>query len=317
MPMAALDGEGKRLTARDFSPLRWDEMRLRGRRRRAVLFCQWCHSPMHPVRNQWGTPFFAHNPGSSCPDAKPQSAAHLTIKDNLVVSIKGVPGWHASVEEPMTLSDGLMYVADVVAHPVTPKKAPWVYEVQVSDQTEEVTAKRHEERIRGHGRCTWVTTRRRSWSTRYPSCQVASDRETVIGGIWKDLDEEMEPTPLGEIMSGFLTDRLSWLQGYGFMPLGAWSSAVSRPRPVLRPSGRFSATGDHIEDYCRNAPGALSRFWSPETVATWDDDDWFLKARMAQVTLAAGKPINEVEAEAIRRWPKPIGLLDPLPSDWK
>lgn len=317
MPLAALDEDGRRLTARDFTISEWDAMRG-VRRGRMGFFCQFCLAAMHPKRNQVGTPFFAHNAGSSCPMAAGESGAHMTIKDNLVQSIKRVPGWRATVEERKVLEDGTEYFADVVAHPEKAKKASWVYEVQLSDQTEGETARRHQERIQGHGRCIWVTNKRTDWSTSYPSCRLGPDRETVVDGIWKNLDEKMEPTPLPRIVDGFLSERLSWLDRWGFMPTGAWAQAINDPvaqRNRVLPRGLFAfGDGEHVSDDCRVIP-VRSHFFSPEVLATWDDDKWFLYARMAQSRRAARQPLNDVDVEAIRRWPHPIPPNGPLPSE--
>jgi hypothetical protein len=316
VPLAALDEDGRRLTARDFTISEWD--RMRGvRKGRRGFFCQWCQSPMHPRRNQLGTPYFQHNPGSSCPAAAGESEAHLTIKDNLVQSIRGVTGWRASVEERKILPDGGEYIADVVAHHEKAKKSDWVFEVQLSQQPEAETARRHQERIRGHGRCVWVTNRRTDWSTRYPSCQVGSDRTSVVDGLWRNLDEKMPPTPLPQVVDGFLADRLAWLDQWGFMPTGAWASAINDPvarRNRVLPLGTIAfADGDHVDDRCDVVP-VDSHFFTPEILAAWNDDDWFLKASMAHGRRIARVPLNDVDVEAMRRWPHPIGPYEPLPS---
>ena len=58
------------------------------------VFCPYCHGEMHPKRMAaTGTPFFGHNPGSSCPMAgRPgESMEHLALKDRLYVAIRGGP----------------------------------------------------------------------------------------------------------------------------------------------------------------------------------------------------------------------------------
>lgn len=313
MPLTALNDDGGRLTARDFTVESWDAMRGQ-RRNRQGFYCPWCHSSMHPKRlNSTGTPFFSHDAGANC-SHPPETAAHLAIKDGLVVSINSVRGWHASTEEPASLEDGTRYVADVVAHPddeATGARKPWVYEVQLSPQTEDDTERRHNERVQGHGRCVWMTQRRYEWSDRYPACVVSSeDHSLVIDGIYSTMEDKAPPMPLATLVRDFHTaPGLVWVDGVGFIPQGAWVPNYRRPERRRR---RLPETPGTVADFCDREP--MPGLGPAMFVADWTEDHWFGRARMAQVRAKSGAPLDDIDKEALRRWPHPIRMSEQPPS---
>jgi hypothetical protein len=290
------------------------------RKGRRALFCTYCNGEMHPKRIRvTGTPFFAHNPGHSCPFAggPGESMEHLALKDRLYVAIRDVPRWKADLEvpgvDPLT---GEHYAIDVAAFPEDDRKAPWAYEVQLARQTEAETLRRTAQRERGHlARVVWINDRARDWSTRFPSVMVDDDHRTVIDGVFVAEEVRADPMPVESVIGGFLRDRLWWVEHVGFIDRRTFfGPPTRRPAPTAQRGGRT------VDDYCDRAPSAarqveaieasgLRPFW-----VDWGEDELFCYATTAHARKAAGSPLTMLDREVIARYPTPPSIYDPLPS---
>jgi hypothetical protein len=164
-----------------------------------------------------------------------------------------------------------------------------------------------------------LTRHDHDWSLDYPSCQIASDFQTVIRGIYTNPEQPAGPQPLTSVVSDFLTNKLSWVEGVGFAPEESLSTNRFVLRRSLKPKRR---NGDFVVDACdrgfeglRSTEGAML---APELVRVlhWDDDLWFGRSRMGQIRRDLGLPLNELDKAAIRRFPGPIAWNDLFPSRW-
>jgi hypothetical protein len=223
MPLKCKTNTGETLLAFNYDAVDWQKL-IDGNRREKHLVMPCCGRPVVLKTSHLRTRFFAHarKDGSKCPR---ESEAHLFAKTLIAKAIVQA-GWQAETE--VTLKPANLKV-DVLA---TKGKHRIAFEVQLSRQKEQVTAKRHAAYEKAGVRALWLF---KQWD--YPLCKavpafrLASDMEGRAFNVWvwregphyEKTSQPAQTVDLTEFIAGALVGKLKWQPAVGLtVPVTAW-----------------------------------------------------------------------------------------------
>lgn len=225
MPLKCLTGNqlaSSEIFAFDFEDeADWQALRTENARER-MLSMACCGAQVSLRTSKLGTRHFTHKRRGEC-TTSPESAEHLLAKLHIVRAIQQT-SWKASAECSGTTNTGQAWRADVLA---TKGAAQVAFEVQMSRQTDEVTAERQQRYRNARVRGLWLMRQIDFPSTRdIPAFHLHYDADQggfvvhipregrgLYRGSIKDTHYWLQAVALHEFIQGVLQRRLVFAPG--------------------------------------------------------------------------------------------------------